>query len=60
MGCSKPYLQPCPSHSGYGCQGCEYFTYTLGDSISYMPQMAKFISQFTNEELIAELQRRLK
>lgn len=65
MPCNKSYWQPCPQmwNTTPNCCICPYFSAYIGISdlhITYYPQVAKTIDQFTNEELLAELQRRLR
>lgn len=64
MGCTKPYLMPCPKNpcgiSLTPCgPGCAYFFYESGTDTSFVQTMPRTIDQFTTDELLAEIRRRM-
>jgi len=67
MGCSKPPSVDCQTNplglSIITCSGsCYYFFFdasTASGGSFYLPKTAKFIDQFTNEELLTEIRRRM-
>jgi hypothetical protein len=66
MGCSKPDNIPCPQAGSPSplCIACGYYYIHIDDgctaSISWnIPKVAKFIDQFTTDELLAEIKRRM-
>jgi hypothetical protein len=66
MGCSKPDYVGCPRGSLTDptptCIGCMYHIIeSTGTEIIYYPNpMAKTIDQFTTDELLAEIRKRIK
>lgn len=65
MACSKPMNIQCPvmntSAQHRTCFGCFYHIQDMyGCGGSYYQGQSKLINQFTNDELIAELKRRLR
>lgn len=66
MGCSKPDHIPCPRAGTTApfCIACRYHYLTIRDenctSMSYFSPVAKTIDQFTTDELLAEIRRRMK
>lgn len=62
MGCSRSANMLCPRANRTApvdCTGCIYY-FPEHTSYSYTYSMVKFLYQFTDEELIEELKRRLK
>jgi len=64
MGCSKPRYVQCPKASLTDpdpmCFGCQYHTIeSNGTGMYYYPSVAKHISEFTADELLAEIKRRM-
>lgn len=62
MGCSKPSFTPCPEGCGtsyLGCFGCMYHIPDYTAYPAYVSGAAKPIDQFTNDELLAEIKRRM-
>ena len=58
MGCSKPAAVPCPYYPIAECpQYCQY--YLKEPVYFYDCSMPRLITQFTNDELLAEIKRRL-
>lgn len=60
MGCSKPLWEPCPQST---CTSlCPYWAYpglsSGGSATSYNSGVAKRITEFTTDELLAEIRRR--
>ena len=64
MGCTKPEYLPCPKANPFAtvsCFGCQYHMIeSNGTGIIYYSGMAKTIDQFTTDELLAEIRRRMK
>jgi len=66
MGCSKPPIMPCPKNpsglSFVSCgTDCRYFFWdTVSGSAIYTTGLSKTIDQFTTDELLAEIRRRMK
>jgi hypothetical protein len=66
MGCSKPPPVRCPQNtcglSVPNCgPGCSYFFWdTVTGGIIYTASPSKTIDQFTTDELLAEIRRRVK
>lgn len=59
MGCSKPSFSPCPKGYGTSYLGCFGCMYHIPDYAVYMPSAAKRINEFTTDELLAEIKRRV-
>jgi len=61
MGCSRPFYANCPKEGNsapqMGCFGCIY--HTSDDFPAYTTSVAKHIHEFTTDELLAEIRRRL-
>jgi hypothetical protein len=65
MGCSKPQMMACPRADPLTptfCFGCTYHILEssgTGPGSMYYPSMAKHINEFTTDELLAEIKRRM-
>jgi len=63
MGCSKPQFTSCPMNNRtapqLNCWGCQYHTIESNGSAMYYPSVAKHIREFTTDELLAEIKRRM-
>lgn len=57
MGCNSSLH--CPHTACIGA-GCPWYVYDIVGGITYTYAVPRFITEFTDEELITELQRRLK
>ena len=63
MGCSKPQFVTCPMANRtapqLNCWGCQFHTIeSTGTDAVYYPSVAKHITEFTSDELLAEIKRR--
>jgi len=64
MGCSKPNYMGCPRASITDpyqmCFGCRYHTFECdGTTMYYCTPVAKCINEFTTDELLVEIKRRM-
>ena len=61
MGCSRPMHVPCPQGGleTSSCFGCYYHIYNSSGAGYVIVSAAKTVDQFTTEELLAEIRRRI-